>query len=91
MIGVAIEHIEPLLIKILKVLQHLPLSPMQKEVAALVAQGFSNDKISQHLHIKVTTVKEYINLIFIKLDIDRREELLPILEAMEKSDKQFII
>jgi ATP/maltotriose-dependent transcriptional regulator MalT len=63
----------------------MPLSPVQKQVAALLAQGCSNEKIGQHLHIKLTTVKDHIRKIFTKLDINHREELLPKLLAMECS------
>lgn len=63
--------------------QNLPLSPTQKEVAVLLAQGFSNEKIGERLHIKLTTVKDHIGKIFTKLNIHRREELLPKLLALE--------
>jgi DNA-binding CsgD family transcriptional regulator len=83
LICMSIEHQEPLTLKILRMLQNLPLSPMQKEVALLLAQGLSNEKIGEQLHIKVTTVKDYISALFAKLDITRRDELLPKLVAME--------
>lgn len=83
-IGITIEHQEPLTLKILRALQALPLSTMQKEVALLLAQGFSNEKIGEHLHIKNTTVKDHLNKIFIKLDIHHRKELLPKLLVLEK-------
>ncbi|SJM92919.1 Response regulator [Crenothrix polyspora] len=82
-IGITIEHQEPLTLKILRTLQALPLSAMQKEAALLLAQGFSNEKIGEHLHIKNTTVKDHIGKIFTKLDIHNREELLPKLLALE--------
>jgi DNA-binding CsgD family transcriptional regulator len=85
LIGMSIEHQEPLLLKILRALQHLPLSPVQKEVAVMLAQGASSETIGAHLHIKLTTVKDHIRKIFTKLDIEHREELLPKLLALEKS------
>jgi DNA-binding CsgD family transcriptional regulator len=84
LIGMTIEHQEPLLLKILRALQDTPLSPIQKEVAALLAQGASNEKICQTLHIKLTTAKDHIKKIYTRLDIERREQLLPILLAKEK-------
>ena len=83
MISMTIEHQEPLVLKILRALQGSPLSPVQKQVALLLAQGASNEKIGEHLHIKLSTVKEHVSKIFDKLGIYRREELLPKLLALE--------
>jgi DNA-binding CsgD family transcriptional regulator len=82
LIGITIEHHEPTTLKIHRALQKLPLSPMQKEVGLLLAQGATNAEIGQRLHIKLTTVKDHISKIFTKLDIQRREELLPKLLAI---------
>jgi DNA-binding CsgD family transcriptional regulator len=85
LIGVTIEHQEPKVLNILRSLQSLPLSPMQKEVALLLAQGYSADKIGQRLHIKLTTVKDHIRKIYVKLDIHQRDELMPKLLALDSS------
>lgn len=85
LIGMTIEHQEPLVLKILRSMQHLPLSPTQKEVALLMAQGISYEKIGERLHIKLTTVKDHVGKIFTKLDIRQREELLPKLLALGNS------
>ena len=82
----SIEHHEPQTLKILRTMQKLPLSPSQKEVALLLAQGKSNDYIGNQLHIGKTTVKDHIRKIFVKLDIHRRDELLPVLLALDKQD-----
>ncbi len=87
LIGVIIEHQEPLNLKLLRALKDAPLSPVQKEVALLVAQGVPTDKIGEQLHIKYTTVKDHIRKIFDKLDIHRREDLLPKLLALESATK----
>jgi DNA-binding CsgD family transcriptional regulator len=84
LIGMTIEHQEPLALKILRAMQDLPLSPVQKEVALLLAQGVSSEKIGERLHIKYTTVKDHVRKIFDKLDIHQREELLPKLLGREK-------
>jgi ATP/maltotriose-dependent transcriptional regulator MalT len=85
MISMTIEHQEPLVLKILRTMQGLPLSPVQKQVALLLAQGFSNELIGERLNIKLTTVKDHVSKIFDKLGIYRREELLPLLLALDKS------
>ncbi len=84
MIGITVEHQEPLVLKILRGLQNLPLSPVQKQVALLLAQGISNDKIGEHLNIKLSTVKDHVRKTFDKLGINRRAELLPMLLALDK-------
>jgi DNA-binding CsgD family transcriptional regulator len=85
LIGMTIEHQEPLSIKILRALQTQPLSPAQNQVALLMAQGFSNEKIAEQLHVKLSTVKDHIGKIFTKLEIHHRKELLPKLLTMESS------
>jgi len=85
LIGLTIEHQEPLPLKLLRAMQHLPLSPTQKEVALLVAQGVSSEKIGERLHIKPTTVKDHVGKIFTKLDIHHRDQLLPKLLALENT------
>lgn len=84
LVGVTIEHQEPILLKILRGLAYLPLTSTQKEVAALVAQGLSNETISKRLNIKLTTVKDHISKIFTKLDIVQRSGLLPKILAAER-------
>ena len=83
LIGMTIEHRKPLKLKILRALRNLPLSPMQQEVALLLAQGATFEQIGNHLHIKPTTVKDHVGKIYMKLDIHQREELLPKLLATE--------
>jgi DNA-binding CsgD family transcriptional regulator len=84
LICLSIEHQEPLTLIILRMLQNQALSPMQKEVALLVAQGFSNEKVGERLHIKITTVKDYISTLFTRLDISHRNDLLPKLMELER-------
>lgn len=85
LIGMTVEHHEPLVLKLLRGLQNLPLSPTQKQVALLLAQGATNERIGENLNIKQTTVKDHVSKIFDKLGIYRREELLPFLLALDKS------
>ncbi|ESS71433.1 response regulator [Methyloglobulus morosus KoM1] len=86
-VGMTIEHQEPLEIKILRALQDLSLSPVQQQVAAMLAQSCSNEQICQRLHIKLPTTKDHIRKIFTKLDINSRDELLPMLLALDHSNQ----
>lgn len=85
LIGISIEHREPLTLKILRAMRASPLSPTQKQVALMQAQGFTQDQIGKRLHIKPTTVKDHIGKIYLKLDIHQRDELLPKLISLSRA------
>ena len=82
LLGLTIEHREPLTLKVLRAMKNLPLSPMQQEVAQFVALGLTFDSIGKRLNIKPTTVKDHVGKIYTKLDIGQRDELLPKLLAL---------
>jgi len=48
------------------------LSPQEKCVLELVAQGKSNKEIARPLGLSHKTVKNYLSKIFFKLQVDRR-------------------
>jgi DNA-binding NarL/FixJ family response regulator len=52
-----------------------PLTPREREVAVLAAQGLSNKEIAKTLGISVKTVKAHLSLVFQKLGVRRRSEL----------------
>ena len=52
-----------------------PLSRREKEVARLVAKGYSNAQIAEELFISVETVKRHMSTIFEKLGIESRKQL----------------
>jgi DNA-binding CsgD family transcriptional regulator len=87
LIGITVEHQEPIKLKVLRSLHTLKLSPTQKEVALLLTEGVSSKDIGERLHIKLTTVKDHIGKIFTKLDIHHRSELVPKLLALDSPDQ----
>ena len=48
------------------------LTPKEKEVLALVAQGASNQEIADKLFVRDVTVKTHLNSIYKKLNVDNR-------------------
>jgi DNA-binding NarL/FixJ family response regulator len=52
-----------------------PLSRREREIAALVAQGYKNREIAEKLSISEMTVKNHLHTIFGKLNISDRIEL----------------
>jgi DNA-binding NarL/FixJ family response regulator len=51
------------------------LSPREKDVTFLVCKGFTNDQIALWLKISVSTVKSYLQHVFLKTDVRSKTEL----------------
>jgi DNA-binding CsgD family transcriptional regulator len=81
MIGVTVEHQEPVALRLWRGLKDLPLSPAQMEVCLLLARNHTQESIARRLNIKPTTVKDHVRKIYDKLGICRREELTGRLTA----------
>jgi DNA-binding NarL/FixJ family response regulator len=52
------------------------LTPREREVSILVAEGLTNKLIGEHLYISPTTVRHHLTSIFQKLEISSRFELI---------------
>ena len=50
----------------------MPLSETQLGIVRLIAQGFTNREIGEHLHLSENTIKSHIQEIFRKLDVSNR-------------------
>jgi DNA-binding NarL/FixJ family response regulator len=55
------------------------LTQREREVAQLVRDGLSNEEIAAHLHKGVGTVKNQLQSIFAKLEINSRAKLISLL------------
>ena len=55
--------------------EHLPVSPREREIAELIAQGLTNREIADRLTISIRTVESHIYNARIKLDARNRHEL----------------
>jgi DNA-binding NarL/FixJ family response regulator len=51
------------------------LSPRERQVAAFVAQGFTNRAIADALHVGEKTVEKYVSAIYAKLSFSTRAQL----------------
>ena len=56
--------------------QQFALSERELEVIPLLVEGMSNQKIGEHLHISVNTVKSHVNNIYKKLEVSNRLQLI---------------
>ena len=59
-----------------------PLSPREREVLQLIAQGYSNEEISERLVLAISTVKGHNRNIFDKLQVQRRTEAVARARAL---------
>lgn len=51
------------------------LTPAERDVVGLVAQGHTNAEIGQRLFISVNTVKKHLSRVYTKVDVDGRADL----------------
>jgi len=59
-----------------------PLSERELDVLRLIAAGYSNQDIADHLVISVTTVKKHVNHIFGKLGVESRTQAIAHAQAL---------
>jgi DNA-binding CsgD family transcriptional regulator len=72
LIGVRIQRQEPMILRFVQAMGRLPLSPQQREIALMIAQGRSNQEIADGLGISGNTVAYHIKQLFLKLDVHDR-------------------
>lgn len=85
LIGVRIQRQEPAILRFVKAMGRLPLSPQQREIALMIAQGRSNHEIAQSLGVSANTVAYHIKQLFLKLDVHDRAGALERIGAGEWS------
>jgi len=83
LIGVTIEHQEPLRLELHRNLQGWRLSAREQEVCLALAEGLSHIAIAARLHIGPQTVVTYVRRVYEKLGVHSREELLKKLLLLE--------
>lgn len=57
------------------------LSPREREVAALIARGHSNNAIASELSISVATVKDHVHKVLSKIGATSRNQIAAMLHA----------
>jgi DNA-binding CsgD family transcriptional regulator len=72
LIGVRIQRQEPMILRFVQAMGRLPLSPQQREIALMIAQGRSNQEIAEGLGVSGNTVAYHIKQLFLKLDVHDR-------------------
>lgn len=64
-------------------LEPLPLTSREREVASLAVRGLSNQEIAQRLFVSIRTVGNHLHNVYIKLGIRGRDELRGIRELTD--------
>jgi DNA-binding CsgD family transcriptional regulator len=60
-----------------------PLTPREREIAALAARGLTSAAIAKRLYVSVRTVDNHLQQIYSKLDVHNRQQLAPVLGSVE--------
>jgi DNA-binding CsgD family transcriptional regulator len=81
-IGVLIQRLDHLLVRVADAMLDLPLSAQQREVAILLAQGLTNSEIAGTMGVTINTASYHVKQLFQKLDAhDRTEAIARILDG----------
>ncbi|HEX3097787.1 MAG TPA: helix-turn-helix transcriptional regulator [Usitatibacter sp.] len=72
LVGVRIQRREPMILGFVEAMGRLALSPQQREIALLIAQGRSNPEIAEGLGVSGNTVAYHVKQLFLKLDVHDR-------------------
>jgi len=75
LIGVQIRRQEPTVLLLSQAMRRLALSPQQKEVGLLLAQGKSNPEIAGVLGVSLNTANYHVKQLFTKLNAHERSEI----------------
>ncbi len=80
-VGLHIQRKEQLMVRLVEAMGALDLSPQQREVAVLLAQGKSNLEIAVALNVSSNTAGYHVKQLFVRLDAHDRAEAVARLMA----------
>lgn len=75
-LGVLIERVEHMLVRLVEAMERLDLSVQQGEALQLLAQGLSQDRIAERMGVTSNTADYHIRQLYAKLDAHTRNEAL---------------
>jgi len=61
------------------------LTPQERKILALVAEGLTNRQIAERVHLADKTVKNYVSNILMKLGLERRAEVAAFVARRKES------
>lgn len=62
------------------------LTPQERRIIGLVAEGMTNRQIGESVHLAEKTVKNYVSNILMKLDLSRRAEVAAFMAKRRRGD-----
>lgn len=74
--AVRIERQEPMILKFVDALAGLGLTPQQREIAAGLARGASNQALAEALGVSANTIAYHIKQLFARLDTHDRQQMV---------------
>jgi DNA-binding CsgD family transcriptional regulator/PAS domain-containing protein len=75
-LAVRIQRQEPMLLRFVDALQGFGLSPQQREIAAGLAKGASNQELAEALGVSANTIAYHIKQLFARLDTHDRQQMV---------------
>ncbi len=85
LIGVRIQRQEPMILRFVRAMGRLPLSPQQREIALQLARGASNQEIADNLGVSGNTVAYHLRQLFQKLDVHDRAGAVALIASGKAS------
>jgi DNA-binding CsgD family transcriptional regulator len=82
--GIHMKRAQPARLRFVNAMGALPLSPQQREIALMIADGRSNRDIASRLSVSVNTVAYHIKQLFFKLQVHDRAGLLERIAGCER-------
>jgi DNA-binding NarL/FixJ family response regulator len=76
-LGILIRREEPRMLSLLRGLGQTPLSPQQREVALLLAEGASNRDISNAMNLTMNTASYHVKQVYLRLNVHDRDKVAP--------------
>ena len=86
LVGVRIQRQEPMILRFVQAMGRLPLSPQQREIALMIAQGKSNQEMAEGLGVSGNTIAYHIKQLFLKLDVHDRAGAIARITARDSQD-----
>lgn len=76
LVGIRIQRQEPAMINVVRAISRLQLSPQQRQIALLIAQGQGNREIASSMGVSCNTVAYHIRQLFTRLGVHDRASLI---------------
>ena len=84
--GLLVRREEPRILALVRGVGNSPLSPQQREVALLLADGKTNPEIASALGLTLNTASYHVKEVYAKLDVNDRNDIDALLLRLAHGD-----